>query len=664
MANERYNRLDNTAPVQQELDNSSVNVGRSSFKLNHMVAGQTLFGLLAPVALFETVPGQEFDINLVASLQLRNPSVRPLLNGCTVYFHAYYSDVTDLWEGAKNYFDTGRSGKIALEKPHLVWSSDNLTSTKKVNANTPLSLMSFLGLPTEFVQKTYDDDSPFPALRAFQPAVWSVSKESTFVTKVGNDLGKINALPFMMYQRVWRDFYSNQNLLQNNKAWFPDNEDHFILSYNCTDACCVNYEHENFDSNKDSIYSNLAGENFSVGVTPEPNNPSTTTFNSEMKFRYPNLSAIKFRQFRGDRFISSLPFPDLIRGDSPTLGDINSWVNAVVLEGRGTAVSNFPVGTKLPMSWRSPISGSGSELGFTSVTSKLRSAFDSDTGESFDYSGLKFSKPDDPNNYVGVGLSADLSGITANSIYAMQVLTAFRERMARTKGTYNEMIESQFGFSPRVPDRTPTYIGGYSQNFSFTGVTQVSESSGKSPLGTLAGQGQSRGNGRIGHFRASNYGYIMILMSIVPDTYYTQGIPKLFTRLNQADEYFPLFNGLAPQPILNKELFVSGDDSVDNDVFSYQERYEEFKSMRNRVCGFSALSHAQSPYDSSLVMQRRFNTTPNFNSQFVTLIPENCDYDVFTFNTEPPFDFSIGIDCTTIAPMPYTCVPRKGNPTA
>lgn len=660
MANERYSRLDNTAPVQSELDNSSVQVGRSAFKLNHMVAGQTLFGLLAPVALFETVPGQEFDINLVANLQLRNPSVRPLLNGCTVYFHAYYSDVTDLWEGAKNYFDTGRSGKIDLEKPHLVWSADSSDGKKSVNANTPLSLMSFFGLPTEVLQKTYDDNSStaFPALRAFQPAVWTKSKASTAIVSVGKDCGNINALPFMMYQRVWRDFYANQNLLQNNKAWFPDNEDHFILSYNCTEACCVHYESENFDADEGLIYSNLIGQNYSVGVTPEPNNPATTTFNSQMKYRYPNLSAIKFRQFRGDRFISSLPFPDLIRGDLPTLGDLNSWVKAVVTS---SSDSFYPVNTTVVLDGSYPPEfAANTELGFNTLT-------DSTTGD-ISHLGRFHLKSGETKSgsakNIYFGLSADLSGITANSIYAMQVLTAFRERMARTKGTFNEMIKAQFGYSPNIHDRTPQYIGGYSQSFAFTGVTQVSQSSADSPLGTLAGQGSSRGNGRIGHFRANNYGYIMILMSVVPDTYYTQGVPKLFTRLYQSDEYFPLFNGLAPQPILNKELFVSGNKEIDEDVFAYQERYEEFKSMRNRVCGFSALSHTQSPYDSALVMQRRFKGTPNFNSQFTALIPENCDYDVFTFNTEPPFDFSIGVDCTTVAPMPYTCVPRKGNPTA
>ena len=40
---------------------------------------------------------------------------------------------------------------------------------------------------------------------------------------------KINALPFMMYTRIWRDYFVNKNTLAGNPIIFPDNDDDFRL---------------------------------------------------------------------------------------------------------------------------------------------------------------------------------------------------------------------------------------------------------------------------------------------------------------------------------------------------------------------------------------------------------------------------------------------------
>lgn len=657
MANSRYDRLDNSSPSVQSLKAPEKSVPRSAFDLSHIVSGQALFGALIPVLCEETVPGQEFDINVFSQISFRNPSIRPLLNGCKVQFHAIYNDVTDLWEGAKNYFDTGRSGKLNLAKPGLVFNGSDDKSIggdgSSVDMLTPLSLSDYFGIPISCVAKTVKT-----------PPLWQfgglyIGDAAEDVDFVNSNPDYINALPFMAYQRNWRDYFSNKNLLQNNPYWFPDNEDHFILSYNCTDACIIDYENENFQKDEDvvnnpgnthyvnraeynALYNCVNSKNSSGSyTTSEQCSPSGQPYSpngSNPKMLPPVLSAIKFRQFRGDRFTTASPFPDFIRGDEPTLGALDDWVHYVARNGSFDKIINGKT-----------------------VDGMIGNSFDVYGQPDIDTIALGVSNSSSGLNSLA-GLKTSIgSRITSADINAMNIITAFKTKMGMTNGDYNEMIKSQFGYSPNVHDRKGTYIGGFTSTIDFSSVSQTSESTSNSPLGTKSGQCFSNGQGRIGHFRAPNFGYISVYMSIIPDTYYCQGMPKMLSKQYQKQEYFPILNGLAPDAILNKELFISGNPSVDNDVFAYCEKFEEFKSRRNRVCGFSSLNHDTALFDSALVMKRHFDKTPSFNHRFLTMTPENLDMDVFYFNNEPPFDFSVGFDLTTVAPIPYKSIPKTAE---
>ena len=649
MANSRYDRLDNSSPSVQSLKAPEKNVPRSAFDLSHIVSGQALFGALIPVLCEETVPGQEFDINVFSQISFRNPSIRPLLNGCKVQFHAFYNDVTDLWEGAKNYFDTGRSGKINLSKPNLLHTfeashsveGDNVIS-ETYEMFSPMSLADYYGIPPVSVQSTITDSkgksvSASP-LYSFGGALFSDNSSSNNYRTGGTvkELNKspdyVNALPFMAYQRNWRDYFSNKNLLQNNKLWFPDNEDHFILSYNASDCAVIDYEKENTKPSSFG-FSCVPFYGSDTYETSEFNSPFSSMNSSVIE--YPVLASLKFRQFRGDRFTTSSPFPDFIRGDEPTLGALDDWVHMVAFDGSFDRVIDGQY--KNSFNIVGSITDDNKSMGLGLVNA-----------------------PDNKGKYSGLKTSIG-SRITSADINAMNIITAFKMKMGMTNGDYNEMIKSQFGYSPNVHDRKATYIGGFSSTIDFSSVSQTSESSNNSPLGTKSGQCFSNGQGRIGHFRAPNFGYVSVYMSIIPDTYYSQGVPKMFSKQYQKQEYFPILNGLAPDAILNKELFVSGDTSVDNDVFAYCEKFEEFKSRRNRVCGFSSLSHQDALFDSALVMKRHFDKTPQFNHRFLTMTPENLDMDVFYFNNEPPFDFSVGFDLTTVAPIPYKSIPKTAE---
>lgn len=624
----RFDRLNNQAPAQTQLDKNSSPVGRSAHDFSYIHSGNALFGAVIPVDCFDVVPNEDLQINLASLLEFRNPTTRQLLNSCRVYFHAYYNRLTDLWEGAKNWIDKGRSGKLSLARPNLIYhvSYTDTETNLSANACTPMSLLNFLGLPAEYMQDKVGSSNRSP-LRQFQCALNSSdSSDDITWTKLADSSDFFPADCAMAYQRNWRDFYSNKNLLQNNQFWFPDNEEHFILSYSCENAVAIDYGNEDLSNSASNQFANLSGDWVNSGsdyssITPEPNNPITSIEPSHTTYpeNYaPNLSGLKFRQFRGDRFTAALPFPDLIRGDIPLLTLNESRIATV--------------------------KGSNEELRNTQFNQVYQYPDDSIRG--IDVSLTK-------NTTFQVTIPA--TSVTMSDIYTLETLTAFKRRMAMTNGDYNDMIEAQFGVNPKVHDRTATYIGGYYQDFVFNSVTQTSESSG-TPLGTKAGQGVSNGSGSIGSFHVPDFGWIQIYMSIVPDVMYTQGKPRMFSKKSNLEMYFPIFNNLPAQAIRNDELFISGDSTTDSSPFAYEDRYAEFKSRANRVSGFMGLSHSTAAFDSAKVMARRFSSLPALNNQFVSMIPENIDMEVFSVVDEPPIDFSVGVSVRRVFPGPYTAI--------
>ena len=74
-------------------------------------------------------------------------------------------------------------------------------------------------------------------------------------------------------------------------------------------------------------------------------------------------------------------------------------------------------------------------------------------------------------------------------------------------------------------------------------------------------------------------------MSVLPETGYFQGMPKMFRRKLQLDFPFPEFAQLGEQPVLNEELMYQNSAGVDAGTFGYQSRYAEYKYIPSTVTG-------------------------------------------------------------------------------
>ncbi len=642
---DRFTSLKNTAPVVQALKNRDPAVPRSRVDYSNNQYFTLSEGLYAPVDLIDVLPNEDLTISYDMLLRSRNPLVRDLLCGKRLIVECYYQKKAHLWKGWNTFIDSGYSRTIN----NLTIPTVSFTFTKNgklYSTLTPQSLGDFLGLPIHCFDKSGS------ILNSFKPC------EVKLDTIVNPLVKGVSALPFMMYQQIFRDFKCNINLTKNNRLIFSDEEDSFCLNYAYSDSSKNNdneiFTYINLPSTE---WDTLFSSDFNVNSYPFVPLNSTSGDNGSIALP---LTSIHYHQKRGDSFTAANPFPDLLAGDAPSV-DISSLIDIQ------TTINNM-VEAKIADKPLPNISGDLNvqggnityfDLGFVNnfVDSETHSGITNE--QAANLLGKLFTVDSAATSKVTTGLLK----FTANTIRNLMTASLISEKLALTDGSYNEFVKAHYGINPKSEDFKPIFIGSFYQDITFNTNIQTSASTSDSPLGSKNSNANMLGNGFIGKFHVPDYGYIMTCVSIIPDNIYTQGLDRHWFKLTQDEQYLPLKNNLPPQALLNKEIVFSGTPSVDDDVFGYTERFEEYKSRRNRAHGLISLKGEDSngkpwaAYDSALISSYHFDSTPNLNNQFVTLCPANIDMSIYSVPSEPPFELVSISHIDRVGPYPYATTP-------
>lgn len=225
--------------------------------------------------------------------------------------------------------------------------------------------------------------------------------------------------------------------------------------------------------------------------------------------------------------------------------------------------------------------------------------------------------PGQPLTWSDPNLQADLSSATAATINAIReavTLQQFYERQARAGTRYVEQIESMFGVrSPDMRQQRPEYLGSSSMPLSYHPVAQTVP--GTNALGDLAAFTTGAQAGNRVNYSATEHGYIITLATARANITYQSGVHRMWTRQTRFDFAWPAFASLGEQEVLNKELHISGDDTIDEMVFGYNERYAEYRYAENRLSGLMR-SSAQGSLDAWHLAQD-FQNTPVLNKDFI-----------------------------------------------
>lgn len=630
---------------------NSENVSRSSFDFSRKVLLTADNGAIIPIDFFEVLPKDDITINVRYLLETLPLAVSPLTN-YKIRTHWYYLDRNAVWKGWQTFLTKGRSGSLILNIPHVDLSANDstgprfsddtsLTGGKSYSPFNPMGLPSFLGLPSTVFQGSSKDN--------YLPYALTDGTQSQDYFLTGKKLpSSVNLLPFMCYQKICRN-YLPSNLLQDNKVWFPDDlADEWRIEYAGPDADAGNVS---------GFY--FVPEGMKVPDTKIANFVPTVNDNCV------NLAQLRYALYDNDIFTSAKPW--LVRGTEETISDVSIKFKELNMKTEFGLpdTNNKPylgiVGTTTPTS-SNLIQVGLQQTGANNGTYYIRTG----SGHDFDNRPLStFMTTDLPmwlsaNNHVSSsGDSTASFNLSANTFRNLIALSVWAERNALTNGNYNSTIEAHFGSSPKVPEYEPYYIGGTSDVISFAQILQTSASTESSPLGSSTGLGSVNSSGYVGRFHSDDYGYIMGVMIITPEVTYNSKVEHFWFDKVPEDIYWPELANLGYQPVLNREIFTTGDDNIDNDLFGWQTRYAYLKTRENCVRGMFSLPPSLDMAFSAYAQSRDFSTLPKLSNQFVTMSPNNLRRDYLAYPSQPAYKVQFASDISLVRALPYQSVPNN-----
>lgn len=615
------------------------NLPRSVFDLSHINTMTAKLGLRYPVWTQHTLPNEDYKIDVEAVARVVNPPVVPLMSKQRILFHTYWMSYHQLWKQAQLFFDKGRNKRQYKESSSLTIPTMKLKSWERG------SLADFLG---------FNCSSSF--------------------SKDDNKTLTVPALKFMAYIRIWRDCYLNQRIFS---AW--------LLSMT-TDANANEEWRKSYKKIYDFLFP-VDDADFRIGSSQWD---SLVSDDSALAY----LFKLKYADFADDYFTRSQLSPMYVDDDDIPNIDISSGSGVFSLRdtafakkypngynfGRSDTPNGFweafnigtsiTTGTDYKALYNSYNSVKVSDRSFPSFLSnppsdivlpQIFSDLDVTSENSQNVSSKRQTDfVDALNNTIKIDLSSSgVSGITIDSIRRCESATLILEKMAKTDGSYAQYAKAFFGERPKSAyDFRPTYVGGSYQSVVYSQVLNTTSDN----QGKVTGIGISSGMGNIGRFHSDDYGLFVTIMTIVPDTYYCQGLNREDTYEVAEDFYLPERAQLGMQGVLEKEIYNQTDDkeSDNNKLFGYQNIYDELRYRANEVHGDVAdvdsasgsVGASFSPY----IQTRYFKSAPTLTPSFLTM-EDNINNSWLSAKDEPPFIVQIANKVQAVRPVPYRAKP-------
>lgn len=573
-------------------------IKRNAFDLSHTLLTSCDMGKLVPVLCQEVVPGDTFSMNSSFFVRFQ-PLIAPVMHNINVYFHSFFVPTRLIWDDFEEFI--GWSDSDTSERPvvpyftyeDLFSAFGSLDAAKKgLGVNT---LNDYFGLPL--------------------PASGS-SRGSSY---------HICSLPLRAYHFIWNEYYRDENLQDefefsraSGREYFaPPEPANLMELFTLRNRCWE----------KDYFTSALPWLQKGDPVELLPNQEySATTSISSSKSRFDvglyNSNGTTFHPDQGE-FLGV--YPDSTDSD--------------VFE-RGTLRSAKSIGQIINNTTRYVAEEDFGHLGDTETANKVQ----------VDASELVDSlKADTRVSTIG-------TGITINALRRASKLQEWKELMLRGGNRFIEIILSHFGVvSDDARLQRPEYLGGMKVPVLMQEVLQTSETA-NSPQGNPAGKGVAGGRSSKWKRHFKEHGYVITIMSVMPQTSYEGGLSKMWTRFDNLDYYWPKFANLGEQEITKKELYFYANDiqNTEDVVFGYTPRYAEYKYVNDRFCG---------DFRDTLTfwhLGRFFSQSPNLNEDFVVCNPRT---DIFSvqddnYRNTAHLLFQIRHNIKAFRPMPKYGTPR------
>lgn len=588
----------------------------SSFDLGYTNSLTACEGRLYPTWYEYTVLGDTFKIGNEALVRVINNPVVPLASRQRVFFHTYYGTLNQLWKYANVFFPKGYTAKDVeslktMTVPKLAIPEDWFYY------GSTLEMLGFSGVgsgssyvPTKPVVPSWSTITSYTSLD-------STINKSTTTSTTGAPW--VPLFKLMLYLRIWRDYHCNKRIFAK---WLEDKSSNTNIP---------SIERNYYKKVKEWMFP-LDDADFRIGTAQFDSLFNSSSFDelhyNSIHFLYDFFLDPLPRMWSDDYFTTCLPTPLLEQTPSTSIESPVTFASNVV--GGGTA--NNPSNLYF-------VTGTASTLTNKFAISLQNNSYQSTYAE--EMAGAL-------NNTFGSTYA--LTNITMDALRNLACANAILEKLAKTDGSYAEFGRAYFGVTPNgAQSFKPRYVGGCYQPILYTDVVNTANDQ-----GMISGKGISASNGEIGSVFCDDYGICMTLMSIMGDTYYSQGWKKQDLYTTADDFYLPERAKLGLEPVMDAEIYYS--DANTRSVFGYQNRYDSYRYRANEVHGVVA-NFSDTNDISCYIQQRHFTSKPTLSKEFLdATVGLDNRYLSVADGSMPTFFVQLNNNVFATRPIPYKAI--------
>lgn len=605
---------------------------KSKFNLTHLHSTTLDMGYLVPICLLDCLPNDSFRISLSSFIRAQ-PMLSPLMHEVFLYTQYWFVPYRLLWDNWEAFITGGNDG---LETP------------------------------------------PFPIVKAPDSGFQTGSLADYFGFPINQGGIEVSAMPFRAMAEIWNTRYRDEDLQDELPISYADGldddtnvsllspawrKDYFTTARNSTQRGAeisvpvnvsgdVSFSHNVF-TGRLSWNANNPGSFDTPGVSAKPANTSVnfsgwivpvgTRYTADNVVNDPTaVYYVRGWSFKEDSVLTT-DFHSKLQ--ERFMRDIESDLEQQLAPLVPKSSEAVPVTKNLPAGVVSP---DHTNLAGISKTYKC-SLYISNTSQSSRYEKVSFdavcsfnkgtitfsSRRTDTGIVSGVDISysgvlgqwnaysvdfslkspmssGSIGNVDIRDLRVASALQRYQERSLKYGNRYEEFIQREFGIKPRDSRiQRPEYLGGSKSVLQISEVLQTAE-------GTDTGVGTMRGHGVAGmkqrpiRFTCPEHGLILGLLSIRPAPVYTQGIDRAWLKRTKLDFFVPELANIGMQEVFQQELYATKDNK--NMIFGYQDRYNEYRSMRPRVTG--EFRTTQLSYWN---IARHFEQAPFLNGSFINM---------------------------------------------
>lgn len=536
---------------------------RSSHNLSNTTCFDVEQGWLVPTAVYDCVPGDRFNLSsqaLIRTTALIKPAFTANLQAKSASFYVAYRTV---WKAFEDFFSGGRSGNAKIPLPVF-------------NINDELlqySIFDYFGLPC----------------KSSNPVNTSSPKTSEY----------INALYLLAYLKIWNDYFRNPSLdieidVLNLTIYKPNDDTPYDFSQHTVP---FDFTHNGISYIGASvtiflrwcfgIISNTVSINSLTSDVIASNSPNPPSW-QERKYSRPALVNLP-----RDLFTSALPTASSsdpvslnIAGNVST-GPITGVGRSSIFTNASGSLSGFGLST----------ASTGAAIMSTLNKGTLISTHADNTPNSISgqpSTGSPSYSIYVNNNDIARGLSIKVSGGYSSGIYPRELRLVFgldlKQQIRNLSGNrYQDLLKAFYGVTTRdYRLNLAEYIGGSRYPIYTSEVLQTSETS-TTPLGDQAGHAIGSGNSYHGSYFVEELGCILNLFWVNSENIYSQELRRDWRKFSINDYFFPMFEKLGDQELLQEEICYTiapnSNINVNSRIFGFVPRYSEYKFYNNTVKG-------------------------------------------------------------------------------